>query len=64
MPILKGLTNLRRYEIDSFETVLDSLYLIFSDLKGDHYNGFATGQLAVLITGMGLVNEIGRITFC
>lgn len=61
MAILKGLARLRKSEIRSYLTVLDTLFRIFSG--NQHMNMFAQGQVAVLLTGMGLLNIQGRLAF-
>ena len=61
MAILVGLTNLTRAELSSCEHVLETLYNIFSaDLNASQ---MTYGRVAVLISGMGLVSETGRVAF-
>lgn len=61
MTILVGLTNLKRSELTSCEHVLEVLYGVFTtELKPSQYS---LGQVAVLISGMGLVSDTARIAF-
>jgi hypothetical protein len=61
MPILQGLTWLKKYEVRSYMNVLDTLYQVFNSKH--HPNMLVLGQVCVLLTGMGLVNLQGLIAF-
>ena len=61
MTILTGLAHLKRRDLKSFERVFEVLYAFF--LADPSASQYAFGQVAVLMTGMGLVSECGRIAF-
>jgi hypothetical protein len=61
MKILMGLARLKKNEIRSFLTVLETLYQIFSN--ANTLSLYSQSQAAVLLTGMGLINVHGRLAF-